>query len=131
MISEVIFTAGGKERGFKFGTYTARLIEEKSGMKFSDFLSKMIGKTIDEEIEGDIVTKTIESPDLECQSKFYFCCALHYAKSKKIEVDFDQIEVDDWRDELGTEKVSEISIELFNQYSSKNLNPPMTGEATV
>ena len=37
MKSEVNFKVNGVDRGFKFGTYTARLIEEKSGDKLSLF----------------------------------------------------------------------------------------------
>lgn len=131
MKSEVKFTIGEKERGFKFGTYTARLIEEQSKLKLSDFLNRMSGKAVEEEVDGQKVVRQIEAPDLECQSKFYFCCALHYAKSNKTEADFDQADVDDWRDELGADKLNEITADLFNQYSLKNSTPPMTGEATV
>lgn len=125
MKSEVTFKVNEVDRGFKFGTYTARLIEEKSGDKLSLFLEKMSGKTI--EVNG--IVESIP-PDLESQSKFYFCCALHWAKSNKKEIDFDQADVDDWRDELGVEKVSDLTADLFNQYSLKNALPPKEGETT-
>ncbi len=125
MKSEVNFKVNEVDRGFKFGTYTGRLIEKESGDKLSLFLEKMSGKTT---IEGDKVT--VIAPDLESQSKFYYCCALHWAKSNKKEVNFDQADVDDWRDELGADKVSELTADLFNQYSPKNALPPKEGEIT-
>jgi len=125
MKSEVTFKVNEVDRGFKFGTYTARLIEEKSGDKLSQFLEKMSGKTV----EKDGVIE-VTPPNLESQSKFYFCCALHWAKSNKVDVDFDQADVDDWRDELGVEKVSNLTADLFNQYSLKNALPPTAGETT-
>jgi|SRR6187549_3111411 len=127
MKSEVTFKVNGVDRGFKFGTYTARLIEEKSGDKLSLFLEKMSGKTVEKDEHGGV---EVIPPDLESQSKFYFCCALHWAKSNKISVDFDQVDVDDWRDELGVDKVSDLTADLFNQYSLKNALPPMAGETT-
>ncbi len=125
MKSEVTFKVNEVDRGFKFGTYTARLIEEKSGDKLSLFLEKMSGKT---EGEGDLIK--VIPPDIESQSKFYFCCALHWAKSNKKDVDFDQADVDDWRDELGADLVSDLTTDLFNQYSLKNALPPKAGETT-
>lgn len=107
------FEVFGKKRGFKFGTYTFKLINEIAGTKtVQDVFDKL-----KENDEGFTLT-------------VYFCCAKHWALSNKQEVDFTEVEVADWLDELGKEKVGEITLELFKVYFSKNQIAPTTGQET-
>lgn len=104
------FEVFGKIRGFKFGTYTFKLINQATGTKtVQDVFTKL-----NEHDEGFTCT-------------FYFCCAKHWAMSKKQEVDFDEVEVADWLDELGMDKVRETTTELFKAYISKNQIAPAMG----
>jgi hypothetical protein len=106
------FEVSGVKRGFKLGTYTFKLINELAGTKtVEDVFNKL--KTQDE--------------GFTCV--FYFCCAKHYAMSKKIEVDFQEVDVADWMDDLGLEKILEISTQLFKTYITKNQPAPTTGQS--
>lgn len=100
-----------KVRGFKFGTYTFKLINEATGTKtIADVFEKF-----KENDEGFTIA-------------FYFCCAKHWAMSRKEEVDFNEVDVADWLDELGKDKLREITTELFKVYLAKNQTAPTTGQ---
>jgi hypothetical protein len=80
-------------------------------------------------------TKTIEevfekmkSNDIDFNLTFYFCCAKHHAMSNKQPVDFLEVDVSDWLDELGQQKMAEITTELFKVYLLKNLPALETGQ---
>lgn len=105
------FEVFGKQRGFRLGTYTFKLINEETGTK-----------TIQ-----DVFNRFKES-DEGFTLSFYFCCAKHWALSRKEEVDFNEVEVADWLDELGMGKVAEITTELFKVYLAKNQIAPTTGQ---
>jgi len=105
------FEVFGKTRGFKLGTYTFKLINQASGTK-----------TIEE------VFERMKAGGTDFASTFYFCCAKHYAMSNKAPIDFEEVDVADWLDELGLEKVGEITTELFQVYTSKNVKAPATGQ---
>jgi len=106
-------TLDGKQRGLKFGTYTFRLINELAGTK-----------TISEVFDG------LSSGNMDFATHFYFACAKHYVLSKKQPVDFTSLEVMDWLDELGMERLTEITAELLNTYTEKNLKAPTMGQQT-
>lgn len=104
------FDIDGKQRGFKLGTYTFKLINQAAGTQ-----------TIEE-----VFSKLSEKrEDFACT--FYYCCAKHWAMSSKIPVDFEEVDVADWLDELGHDRVREITTELLKVYISKNLKAPETG----
>ena len=108
------FEVFGKKRGFKLGTYTFKLINEVTG-------TKTIQDVFDRFKEND--------EGYTCS--FYYCCAKHYSLSNKQQVDFTEVDVADWLDELGPDKVREITTELFKVYLSKNqIAPQETGQTT-
>ena len=105
------FEVFGKQRGFKLGTYTFKLINQIAGTK-----------TIED------VFERMKSNDIDFNLTFYFCCAKHYAMSNKQPIDFLEVDVSDWLDELGQAKMTEITTELFKVYLLKNLPAPATGQ---
>lgn len=105
------FEVFGQTRGLKLGTYTFKLINELAG-------TKTIQDVMERFTQGD--------DGFNCS--FYFCCAKHWAMSKKKEIDFAEVDVIDWLDELGQEKVKEITNSLFKVYVEKNLKAPETGQ---
>lgn len=105
------FEVFGKQRGFKLGTYTFKMINQMAGTK-----------TIEE------VFERLKSGGMDFASTFYFCCAKHYAMSNKTPIDFEEVDVADWLDELGPQRASEITVELFKVYTLKNLGAPETGQ---
>lgn len=109
----VEFEVFGKQRGFKLGTYTFKLINQITGTK-----------TIQD------VFDRLQEKDEGFGASFYFCCAKHYALSNKKEIDFEEVDVADWLDELGFDKVREITTELLKMYISKNQIAPTTGPQT-
>lgn len=109
--NEATFEIDGITRGFKFGTYTFVLINKLSGTK-----------TTDEVFKG------IESGDMDSMSTFYYACAIHWHKNKKKEIDFEEVHVMDWLDEIGFEKAREITDDLIKTFQIKNLPAPETGQ---
>lgn len=103
----VEFKIGEKDRGFSFGLNTIKIITDLTGIK---------------PIE-DIFSKFKEN-DLMFLRTFFYACALHYAKSKKVEIDFEEFDVSDWLDELGLPKAMEIMGELLKTYTLKNHQAP-------
>lgn len=108
------FEVSGKKRGFKFGTYTFKLVNE------------LAGTTTTEE-----VFMGMQKGDVGFAAKFYFACAKHYAMSKKLAIDFEEVDVCDWLDELGVDEAGRITRELMNVYASKNMKAPATGQEQV
>ena len=105
------FEVFGTKRGFKLGTYTFKLINQVTGTK-----------TIEE------VFDRMKAGEYEFALSFYFCCAKHYAMSNKIPIDFEEVHVADWIEELGAQKMGELTAELFKVYLIKNLPAPATGQ---
>lgn len=105
------FEVFGKQRGFTLGTYTFKLINQTAGTK-----------TIEE------VFEKMQSNDIGFNLTFYFCCAKHYAMKLKQTIDFEEVDVADWLDELGQAKTAELTKELFEVYLLKNLKAPATGQ---
>jgi len=110
----------GQIRGFKFGTYTFKLINELSGDKSIEDVFELLSNS-----EKHSMTDRINF-----LRTFYFACAKHYTLSKKQIVDFDELEVSDWIDEMGIQKTSDIMAELLKVYTDKNTknsNAPAMG----
>lgn len=97
----------GVKRGFKFGTYTFKLITEITGI------------TDVNEIFG-----SLSGQNLGFLPAFYFACAKHYSLSNKQPVDFTEVDVADWIDEMGVEKAHEVLSELVKAYTVKNQKAP-------
>lgn len=115
------FEAGGKKRGFKFGTYALSVACKKEDCSV-DVLFRRCGipyKDEDGEYKRDPV-------DLGAFINLWYGAACHYAKSKGQEVDFQDVDVSDWMDELGQEKVTEMLIEAITPYQPKNSTSPTT-----
>lgn len=101
------FEIEGKKRGFRFGTYTFRIINE------------LLGR----DVPIEEVFKRLEDSDVPLVEKFdytvKFClaCAKHYAMTKKQEIDFTEFDVSEWIDELGMTTVQKHMAELVKVYS--------------
>lgn len=104
------FEVFGKTRGFKLGTYTFKLINQATGTK-----------TVEE------VFERFKENNQEFALAFYYCCAKHHALSNKQEIDFEEVDVADWIDDIGFDKLREMTTDLFKVYISKNLQAPVTG----
>jgi hypothetical protein len=106
------FEVDGVKRGFKHGTWARAVaceeMAKRKNTKYSvDDLDKDIG------LYGGEV-------DLTALMCFYYGCAVHYCESKKAIVDFSPVDVSDWLDELGLDKVTEITGSIFKQHEPKN-----------
>src|SRR6187401_2780438 len=104
------FEIEGKTRGFKFGTYTFNII------------NKLVGTKTTEEVFEKLKEGTVEFT-----AAFYLACAQHYCMSKKVPIDFEEVDVIDWLDELGFERTQNITTDLLKIYTTKNLSAPVTG----
>lgn len=105
------FEIEGHKRGFKLGTYTFKLINKETGTKNIQ----------------DVLARLQQTDDQDFRCSFYFCCAKHYALSNKQEIDFEEVDVADWMDEIGADRMLEMTNELFKTYV-KNLTAPATGQ---
>ena len=108
----------GKTRGFEFGTYTFKLIAEETGINTVEGVFNALVPT-----EEDV-----KQINMSFMSSFCFCCAKHYALIKKEKIDFTEIDVAGWLDELGFLESSNIIQDLIKIYSEKNLKAPETGQ---
>jgi hypothetical protein len=101
------FDINGQTRGFKLGTYTFKLINELAGTK-----------TIEDVFKG------MQSGDVNFIATFYYACAKHHAMSNKQPIDFAEVDVCDWLDELGADETGRITTELIRMYATKNAQAP-------
>ncbi len=102
---------GDKTIGFKFGTYTFKVIRELTGVD-----------TIEE------VFKTLtKSNNAEFIVSFVQACAIHYAKEKKQDHNFSDLDAAGWIDEMGLVSSRLMITELIKSYTVKNLPAPATG----
>jgi hypothetical protein len=102
----------GQKRGFKFGTYTFKVIREISGV---------------DTIEGVFTTLT-KSNNAEFIVSFVQACAIHYAKEKGLDTKITDMQVSDWIDEMGLVNCRLMITELIRAYTAKNLPAPATGQ---
>lgn len=123
-IGNIEFKISGVERGFRFGTWAMKVIADESGVKDIKKTFRLIQGIDDEGNRTD--------PDLNTMLIFYYACAVNYAKHMKQRIDFEVYDVSEWVSELGFERINEMTLQLFDMYTSKNLNPPVeTGETTA
>lgn len=115
----------GHNRGFIFGTHTFRILRDLTGIN-----------SIEEVFERLVNKKTVEGTEVEVSNQidhigfictFLFACAKHYNQSNKIPIDFEEVNVSDWVDELGLADSMKLVFELIKTYSLKNLKAPVTG----
>jgi hypothetical protein len=102
------FTISEKPRGFKFGTYALKVATDLEKCSLSDFMLKF---SSDEGLRNINIGTLIN---------VFYGAAVHYAKSKKQEIDFNDADVSDWIDELGYDEATRMLTEGFQQYSPKN-----------
>ena len=105
------FQIGDKLRGFKFGTYTFNIINKLTGTK-----------TTEE------VFERLQQGSSEFTAAFYNACAQHWTLARKEEIDFTELDVVDWLDELGGDETSRLTTELVNTYISKKVTAPKAGQ---
>jgi hypothetical protein len=105
------FKIGDRERGLSFGMNTIKIITDLTGIKP---LEEIFGKLKDQ--------------DLTFVMTFFYACALHYAKSKKQDIDFTEFDTNEWMDELGLERVKEMIGQLFQTFNLKNYPAPPVQE---
>lgn len=103
MIGHVEFEIDGKQRGFRFGTFAIKVISGLTGIS-----------------DVHEIFRRIQNQDLDVLLKFYYGCAVHFAEHKKQEVNFNEADVSDWCDELGLDKVNEMTLKLIKTYNEKN-----------
>ncbi len=115
------FEINGKKRGFRFGTYTFKLIYELAGkdVNIEDVFTKLgnrDGSTLDQ---------------FEFLTTFCYACAKHYALSNKQEIDFTEVDVADWIDERGVTTIlldiNELT-EVWQGSTKKNMRALETGQ---
>lgn len=109
MIGNKEFDIDGVTRGFRFGTYTIKLIGDNTGVK-----------------DIGTIFKKISEGDIGMLLAFFHASAIHYCQHKKMEIDFQEVDVSDWMDNIGIETVNTYLRELLNQYTPKNSQPPET-----
>jgi len=103
---------GEKIMGFKFGTYTFKVIRELTGVD-----------TIEE-----VFKKLTVSNNAEFIVSFVQSCAIHYAKEKKQDYNFSDMDAAGWIDEMGLVTSRLMITELIKAYTAKNLPAPTTGQ---
>lgn len=109
----------GRKIGFKFGMYALKLICEKEGCTLKGFLERFAASQ-----QNGIEPQTLIN--------VFYCCALHYAKSNKKEIDFEEVDVSDWIDEIGLIEGMKMFKEGFEQFVPKNSKSlAETGEITI
>ena len=108
-------TVNGVTHGFRFGTYTFKILSELTG----------------EDMEIEDVFDALSNKSVRFVSTFYYACAKHYAISKTGQCDFSEVHIADWLDELGFEGGQEIFQALIKAYQLKNQKAPETGHAEV
>lgn len=104
------FTIGDKQRGLKFGMYGLKLACEFEQCTLDQLLFRI----------GNGGGAGVSAGTL---LNIFFGAATHYAKSKKQEIDFNDMDVSDWIDEIGLQKSMEYLKEGFSQFVPKNLSP--------
>jgi hypothetical protein len=117
------FEIDGRKRGFNFGTYTFKLINKIAGKEL----------TIEQVFEGLEENKKENGPTIlekiDFRRMFLQACAQHYCLSTRQEIDFTEVDISDWMDELGAEKVNEQMTELLRFYIDKALKNAQALEA--
>lgn len=129
MISREI---SGKTRHFQFGTYTFKIIRQDTGLQYiEDVFTHLSNKK--KRIEDG---KEVESPvmsqleHIDFLSAFLLSCAKHGAMTVKEAIDFNEVDVSNWMDEIGYESAMALVVELVESYADveKNHKAPVMGQ---
>jgi hypothetical protein len=124
------FEIEGIKRGFRNSTWAKAVACEELGNKRGE---KVTVDRLDQEIglydpgkdkDGNEIPRVI---DLTALMYFYYGCAVAYHESKKLPIDFKPSDVSDWLDELGEERLTEITKSLFKVPEIKNVQTPEVG----
>jgi hypothetical protein len=100
----------GKTVGFKFGTYTFKVIRQLTGI----------------EVMEDVFRKLTVNNNVEFLVSFLQACAIHYAKEKGQNSEITEEQVCDWMDEIGLADSRMMIMELIKAFTVKNLKAPVT-----
>lgn len=103
----------GKSRGFKFGTYQMGLLSELQGTALSDL----------ENVDAD-------KNNFKTLINYLYSAAVSYCKSNKIQIDFTNVDVADWIDEIGLDEAGKIvsdGTEINTGIISKKVSAPQEG----
>lgn len=115
----------GKHRHFMFGTYTFKLIREATGLEHvEDVFEGIANKKTDD--NGNTTQVRSDLEHVEFISSFLHACAIHGARTAKEKVDFDEVEVSDWIDEIGLEKSINLIGDLIQSYSARGTEQKKT-----
>ena len=105
------FEVNGIKRGFKFGTYALAIAQERDGCELSTLFQRIgYGK-----MEGRNV-------NVMSLLNIFYGAAVHYAESKRQEIDFSASDVSDWLDEMGLEKTNNMLASGLETFTPKNSN---------
>lgn len=123
----------GRKRYFQFGTYTFKIIRQQTGMQYIEgvFAALANKKKIGTENGKDITEPVMSQLEhIEFLSQFLFSCAKHAALSLNEKIDFNEVNVSDWMDEIGYESAMSLVLELIESYAEeeKNHKAPVMGQ---
>lgn len=128
-------TISDKVRYFEFGTYTFKIIRQQTGVQTIENVFAYLSNkknTGEVDSEGKSITEPImsqlEHVDFICQ--FLFACAKHGALAMRQEVDFNDVNVSDWMDQIGYTAAMELVLQLIECYADneKNHKAPVMGQ---
>ena len=63
--------------------------------------------------------------DLTAANAFFYGCAYQYFQWKGLPVDFNMTHVSEWVEDLGVDRMKELTDKLLESYKGKNPDPPM------
>ena len=98
---------GDKLRGFKFGTYSMSITCQKENCTLGELITKL---------DGNVQPLTV--------LHVIYGGAVAYCKSKKQKIDFEDIDVSDWLDELGFDVAMNLLRAGLEVYEPKNSAAP-------
>lgn len=127
----------GRIRHFEFGTYTFKIIRELIGIKHVEEVFEGISnKTAVRDDDGNVVLDDNKDPvmkdvrsqveHIEFITMFLYACAMHGTKLNKEEVDFNDVEVSAWMDEIGVTKAYDLIGGLMESYNDKSTKEKKT-----
>lgn len=119
----------GRKRYFQFGTYTFKIIRQQTGVDtVEEVFNRLANKKKNE--SGEEVKILSQIDHIDYLSQFLFSCAKHAALALKEEIDFTELDVSDWMDEIGYDSAMRLVTELIEAYADveKNHKAPVMGQ---
>jgi len=115
----------GHKRGFIFGTHTFRILRDLTGINsIEEVFERLVNKKV---VDGEEIEVSNQIDHIGFLCTFLYACAKHYNQSNKIPLDFEEVNVSDWVDDMGLADSMKLVLELIQTYSLKNLRAPVTG----